>query len=102
MIDRITAKRIVPVIVLDKVEDAEPLAEALLEGGLDIMEITFRTAAASADCRLLGTGSHSTVVLRPAIYGWSSGDQALVVTKTRRAALNRINVIARCTTATVH
>ena len=46
MIDRITAKRIVPVIVLDKVEDAEPLAEALLEGGLDIMEITFRTAAA--------------------------------------------------------
>ncbi|MFT3992051.1 MAG: bifunctional 4-hydroxy-2-oxoglutarate aldolase/2-dehydro-3-deoxy-phosphogluconate aldolase [Luteolibacter sp.] len=46
MIDRILAKRIVPVIVLDKVESAVPLAEALLEGGLDIMEITFRTAAA--------------------------------------------------------
>ncbi|MEO7780183.1 MAG: bifunctional 4-hydroxy-2-oxoglutarate aldolase/2-dehydro-3-deoxy-phosphogluconate aldolase [Fibrobacteria bacterium] len=46
MIDRILAKRIVPVIVLDQVESAEPLAEALLEGGLDIMEITFRTAAA--------------------------------------------------------
>lgn len=48
MIDRILAKRIVPVVVLDSVESAEPLAEALLAGGLDIMEITFRTAAAEA------------------------------------------------------
>ncbi len=46
MIDRILAKRIVPVVVLDRAESAEPLAEALLAGGLDIMEITFRTAAA--------------------------------------------------------
>lgn len=46
MIDRILSKRIVPVVVLDRVESAEPLAEALLAGGLDIMEITFRTAAA--------------------------------------------------------
>ena len=48
MIERILAKRIVPVIVLDHVEQAEPLADALLAGGLDIMEITFRTAAAAA------------------------------------------------------
>jgi 2-dehydro-3-deoxyphosphogluconate aldolase/(4S)-4-hydroxy-2-oxoglutarate aldolase len=46
MIERILAKRIVPVVVLDRAESAEPLAEALLAGGLDIMEITFRTAAA--------------------------------------------------------
>ncbi len=49
MIARILAKRIVPVVVLDRAESAEPLAEALLAGGLDIMEITFRTAAA-AEC----------------------------------------------------
>lgn len=48
MIERILAKRIVPVIVLDDVEQAEPLADALLAGGLDIMEITFRTTAAAA------------------------------------------------------
>jgi 2-dehydro-3-deoxyphosphogluconate aldolase/(4S)-4-hydroxy-2-oxoglutarate aldolase len=48
MIDRILAKRIVPVVVLDRVESAELLAEALLEGGLDMMKITFRTAAAEA------------------------------------------------------
>ena len=34
---------IVPVIALDSVEDALPLAEALLEGGISIMEITLRT-----------------------------------------------------------
>lgn len=66
MIDRILAKRIVPVVVLDRAEAAEPLAEALLAGGLDIMEITFRTAAAEDSIRrianrfpeiLLGAGT---------------------------------------------
>lgn len=51
MIDRILAKRIVPVIVLDDPASAEPLAEALLAGGLDIMEITFRTSAAEESIR---------------------------------------------------
>ncbi len=36
---------IVPVIALERVEDALPLAEALLEGGISIMEITLRTDA---------------------------------------------------------
>lgn len=37
---------VVPVVVLEKVEDAIPLAEALLEGGIGIMEITLRSEAA--------------------------------------------------------
>ena len=66
MLDRIARRRIVPVVVLDREEDAEPLARALLEGGLDIMEITFRTAAAEGSIRriskafpeiLLGAGT---------------------------------------------
>jgi 2-dehydro-3-deoxyphosphogluconate aldolase / (4S)-4-hydroxy-2-oxoglutarate aldolase len=66
MLARIVAKRIVPVIVLDHEEQAEPLAETLLKAGLDIMEITFRTAAAEASIRriarrfpeiLLGAGT---------------------------------------------
>jgi len=36
---------IVPVIALENVEDALPLAEALLEGGMSLMEITLRTEA---------------------------------------------------------
>lgn len=37
---------IVPVIKIDRAEDALPLAKALCEGGLPCAEITFRTAAA--------------------------------------------------------
>ncbi len=36
---------VVPVVVLDKVEDAVPLGRALLAGGVSTMEITLRTEA---------------------------------------------------------
>ena len=39
---------IVPVVVLEDVERAVPTARALLKGGINAMEITFRTAAARA------------------------------------------------------
>jgi 2-dehydro-3-deoxyphosphogluconate aldolase/(4S)-4-hydroxy-2-oxoglutarate aldolase len=53
--ERSLKKRIVPVVVLDKVEWAAPLAEALLKAGLDVMEITFRTSAAEASIREIAT-----------------------------------------------
>ncbi|MEM6987539.1 MAG: bifunctional 4-hydroxy-2-oxoglutarate aldolase/2-dehydro-3-deoxy-phosphogluconate aldolase [Pseudomonadota bacterium] len=37
---------IIPVIVIDKLDDAVPMAEALLAGGLEALEITLRTPAA--------------------------------------------------------
>ncbi|MCZ8293392.1 MAG: bifunctional 4-hydroxy-2-oxoglutarate aldolase/2-dehydro-3-deoxy-phosphogluconate aldolase [Hylemonella sp.] len=40
--------RVVPVIVITKPAQAVPLAEALLEGGIDVMEITLRHAAGLA------------------------------------------------------
>lgn len=39
---------VVPVVVLEDAEDAVPLAQALVEGGLLSAEVTFRTAAAGA------------------------------------------------------
>lgn len=45
--NRIANAGIVPVVVLDHAKDAVPVAQALLMGGIDVMEITFRTAAAS-------------------------------------------------------
>jgi 2-dehydro-3-deoxyphosphogluconate aldolase/(4S)-4-hydroxy-2-oxoglutarate aldolase len=36
---------VIPVIVMDRVEDALPLAEALLAGGVKVLEVTLRTAA---------------------------------------------------------
>lgn len=43
---RLGAGKLVPVIVLDRAEDASPLAESLIEGGLPVAEITMRTPAA--------------------------------------------------------
>jgi 2-dehydro-3-deoxyphosphogluconate aldolase/(4S)-4-hydroxy-2-oxoglutarate aldolase len=40
------AKRIIAVITIHRADDAETLAEALLAGGLDSLEVTFRTEAA--------------------------------------------------------
>lgn len=46
MLNELLKRPIIPVIVIDDANDAEPLAEALLNGGMDIIEVTCRTAAA--------------------------------------------------------
>jgi 2-dehydro-3-deoxyphosphogluconate aldolase/(4S)-4-hydroxy-2-oxoglutarate aldolase len=40
-------QRLICVAVIDRAEDAVPLAEALLAGGLNTIEVTFRTASAA-------------------------------------------------------
>ncbi len=47
VLEQISRARIVPVVVLEREEHAEPLAETLLRAGLPVMEITFRTDAAA-------------------------------------------------------
>ena len=39
---------VIPVIVINRVEDAVPMAEALLEGGIKVLEVTLRTSCALA------------------------------------------------------
>jgi 2-dehydro-3-deoxyphosphogluconate aldolase/(4S)-4-hydroxy-2-oxoglutarate aldolase len=46
-IDIIAGLGVVPVIAIERASDAVPLADALLEGGLPVAEITFRTKAAA-------------------------------------------------------
>jgi len=41
-----TAAPVIPVLTIDRVEDAQPLARALVAGGLPALEITLRTAVA--------------------------------------------------------
>ena len=41
-----TAAPVIPVLVIDRVEDALPIAGALVEGGLPVLEVTLRTPAA--------------------------------------------------------
>ena len=42
---------VVPVVVIEDVKDALPLAKALVEGGLPCAEVTFRTEAAAEAIR---------------------------------------------------
>lgn len=44
---------IVPVVVLNDSKDAEPLADALCEGGLACAEVTFRTKAAAESIKIM-------------------------------------------------
>ncbi|MDG2205215.1 MAG: bifunctional 4-hydroxy-2-oxoglutarate aldolase/2-dehydro-3-deoxy-phosphogluconate aldolase [Alphaproteobacteria bacterium] len=46
--DILNANRVVPVVVLDRVEDTAPLCEALLQGGIQAIEVTLRSEAAMA------------------------------------------------------
>lgn len=61
---------VVPVVVLEDVKDALPLADALVEGGLPCAEVTFRTEAAEESIRqmtkrypdmLVGAGTVLTI-----------------------------------------
>ncbi len=52
LLTRIQNSKIVPVVVIKKLEDAEPMLQALCDGGLPVAEITFRTACAADAIRL--------------------------------------------------
>ena len=47
VLEQISRIGIVPVVKIDRVEDAVPLAAALCNGGLPCAEVTFRTEAAA-------------------------------------------------------
>ena len=53
VLEQIQKMGIIPVVVIDDVKDAEPLAKALCEGGLPCAEVTFRTAAAEESIRIM-------------------------------------------------
>lgn len=70
VLDKISLAGLVPVIKVEKAEDAVPLCRALAEGGLPVAEITFRTAAAPEAIRrvaaelpdvILGAGTVLTI-----------------------------------------
>lgn len=50
-----TAAPVIPVLVIDDVADAVPIAEALVGGGLPVLEVTLRTSAALDAIRAMRT-----------------------------------------------
>lgn len=47
LLKKVAELKIVPVAVLEDAKDALPLGQALIDGGLPVAEVTFRTAAAA-------------------------------------------------------
>ena len=62
VLDRVAALGVVPVIAIDSVAHALPLADALLAGGLPVVEITFRTSAAAEVILLLAKERPALIV----------------------------------------
>ena len=103
---------IVPVVVLEKTEDAGPLAKALLKGGIDFMEITFRTACAADAIALISSevpemtvGAGTVINIEQAARAVDSGAKFIVspgldVGVVGWAQENDIPVIPGCVTPT--
>jgi 2-dehydro-3-deoxyphosphogluconate aldolase/(4S)-4-hydroxy-2-oxoglutarate aldolase len=83
--ENLKAVRIVPVIVIKDLGHAVPLAEALVEGGLNVLEITLRTPAALEAIRTIsGTvkgaivGAGTVINAEQFVQATSAGAQFVV------------------------
>ncbi len=62
VMERLARSIVVPVVVLEKAEDAIPTARAMVAGGVDTMEITFRTACAPESIKAVAGNCPETLV----------------------------------------
>ena len=62
MVEQVKAAKVVPVVKLNSPEEALPLSEALIEGGLPVAEITFRTDAAEESIRRIAAAHPDMLV----------------------------------------
>jgi len=77
MISSFLAKKVLPAVTLQREEDALPVAEALLKGGLNIMEITFRTDTAPAAIRQISNQFPEMIVGAGTILNISQLNEAI-------------------------
>ena len=95
VIDQLAAHRLVPVVVIDDAAQASALAQALVDGGLPVAEVTFRTAAAADAIRamsdrgdvLVGAGTVLTAAQVDAAV--AAGAHYIVSPGTDRAVVER-------------
>ena len=77
VLNRLALAGVVPVVVLENAKDAVPTAKAMVAGGIDVMEITFRTAAAADSIKAVSEGCRKftrlAVVGNSTDYCWPCG-----------------------------
>lgn len=110
--ERLGNNAVVPVVVLDNPKDAVPTARALLAGGIDVMEITLRTAAAMDSIRAVArevpemlVGAGTVITLDQAKSVVEAGAQFVVSPGFNREMVcwcveNDITVTPGCVTPT--
>ena len=77
MMKKLQKTGIVPVVVLDRAEDALPLAECLIEGGLPCAEVTFRTAAAEESIRKMAKAYPDMIIGAGTVLTTEQADRAI-------------------------
>lgn len=110
VLERIGRCGIVPVVVIESAQKAVPTAKAMLEGGVDVMEITFRTAAAqdaikaaAEECPEMLVGAGTVVTLEQCVQAVTCGAKFIVAPGFDEKVVkwcveNRIPVIPGCVT----
>mgnify|MGYP003291241116 CR=1 FL=1 len=112
VLEKLRISGIVPVVVIEKAEDAVPTAKALLAGGIDVMEITFRTAAApeaidavAKECPEMTVGAGTVITLEQCQKAVSLGAKFIVAPGfdeevVRWCVENGVSVTPGCVTPT--
>ena len=78
VLEKINKIGIVPVVTIDSIEDAIPLAKALCEGGLPCAEVTFRTAAAKESIEKMTKEFPNMIIGAGTVLNISQVDEAVV------------------------
>lgn len=112
VMNRLALAGVVPVVVLENAQDAVPTAKAMVAGGIDVMEITFRTAAAadsikavSENCPEMLVGAGTVVTLEQCKKAVASGAKFIVAPGfdeevVRWCVENNVPVTPGCVTPT--
>ena len=74
---RFSANKLVPVVALDDPAAAEPVARALLAGGLDVMELVLRTPAAEESLRTIAANVPEMLVGAGTVLSTEQAERAV-------------------------
>ena len=112
ILTRLSNAGVVPVVVIENAKDAVPTAQAMLAGGIDVMEITFRTAAArdaiaavSEQCPDMLVGAGTVITLEQCKTAVAAGAKFIVAPGFDREVVawcveNGVAVTPGCVTPT--
>ena len=97
VLTRLANSIVVPVVVIDDAKDAVPTAKAMAAGGIDVMEITFRTAAAPDAIKAVSENCPDVLVGADVFIGVSAPGQ---LNKEMVATMNKDAIIFACANPT--